>query len=91
VTGDISGALASLTIATLFDQASSVAAVPGGGCVSAVCGYLALSILLKSIRLSARSHPEDAGIGERIGDYARSEIEHELRSSCWAGLRKVCR
>ena len=59
MTEDIRGGVASLTISALFDQASSIAPVPGGGCVSAVCGYLAISILLKSIRISAKSHPDD--------------------------------
>jgi formiminotetrahydrofolate cyclodeaminase len=61
--------LSTVAIGELFAQASSVAPVPGGGCVSAVCGYLAVSLLLKSIRISARAHPEDtsfAAIDEKL-------------------------
>jgi formiminotetrahydrofolate cyclodeaminase len=73
MTEDISGGIASLTLSALFDQASSIAPVPGGGCVSAVCGYLALSILLKSIRISAKSHPDDvtlSGVDRQLATLA---------------------
>jgi formiminotetrahydrofolate cyclodeaminase len=56
--------LSSLPIRVLFEQASSVAPEPGGGCVSTLCGYLAVSLLLKSIRISSRAHPDDASFAE---------------------------
>jgi formiminotetrahydrofolate cyclodeaminase len=56
--------LSSLPISVLFEQASSVAPAPGGGCVSALCGYLAVSLLLKSIRISSRAHPDDSSFAE---------------------------
>jgi formiminotetrahydrofolate cyclodeaminase len=62
MTGDGAISLASLSIGTMFDQASSTAPVPGGGCISAVCGYLAVAILLKSIRISTHTHPEDQSL-----------------------------
>jgi formiminotetrahydrofolate cyclodeaminase len=49
-----------MPIGTLFDQAAAATPTPGGGCVSAVCGYFGVSLLLKSIRVSARNHPEDS-------------------------------
>lgn len=61
---DSPNSLASLSIAVLFDQASSINPVPGGGCVSAVCGYFALSLLLKSIRISSRAHRDDASLSD---------------------------
>ncbi len=32
----------------------------------------------------------DRSVNERIDDLALTEIRHEFRSSCWAGLREVC-
>lgn len=49
---------ASLTTEALFNAAASTAPVPGGGSVTAICGYLAVSLLLKSIRVSARKLPD---------------------------------
>lgn len=46
--------LATTPLSTFFDAAASTEPTPGGGCVSAVCGYLAIALLLKSIRISAR-------------------------------------
>jgi methenyltetrahydrofolate cyclohydrolase len=76
---DSSGNLSTLPIGTLFEQASSVAPVPGGGCVSALFGYLAVSLLLKSIRISARNHPDDTSL---------AEIDHQLVS--FAARLLVC-
>jgi formiminotetrahydrofolate cyclodeaminase len=47
------------TLSVLFDAAASTEPIPGGGCVSALCGYLAISLLLKSIRISARKQRTD--------------------------------
>jgi methenyltetrahydrofolate cyclohydrolase len=49
---------ANMTIATLFAAAASTAPTPGGGSVTAICGYLGVSLLLKSIRVSARRQPD---------------------------------
>ena len=49
-----------LVISDFFSSASSTEPVPGGGCVSAVCGYLAIGLLLKSIRISAKKQGADA-------------------------------
>jgi formiminotetrahydrofolate cyclodeaminase len=51
--------LAGTTIASLFSAAVSQP-TPGGGCVTAICGYLGLSLLLKSIRVSSRKQTETA-------------------------------
>ena len=56
--------LASLSVSGLFDQASSINPTPGGGCVSAVCGYFAVSLLLKSVRISSRTHPDDVSLSD---------------------------
>lgn len=53
------GSLAKTTVSELFDAAGSTNPTPGGGCVSGVCGYLGISLLLKSIRISARKQPDD--------------------------------
>ena len=47
-----------MTLASLFAAAASTAPVPGGGSVAAICGYLGVSLLLKSIRVSARRQPD---------------------------------
>jgi formiminotetrahydrofolate cyclodeaminase len=52
--------LATTPLSTLFDAAASTEPTPGGGCVSAVCGYLAVALLLKSIRISVRKQPTDS-------------------------------
>lgn len=51
--------LATTPLSILFDAAASTEPTPGGGCVSAVCGYLAIALLLKSIRISAHKLPTD--------------------------------
>jgi len=52
--------LATTTLSALFYAAASTDPTPGGGCVSAACGYLAIALLLKSIRISARKQGTDA-------------------------------
>lgn len=42
------------TLGAVFDAAASTNPTPGGGYVSAVGGYLGVSLLLKAIRISAR-------------------------------------
>jgi formiminotetrahydrofolate cyclodeaminase len=54
--------LATTPLSIFFDAAASTEPTPGGGCVSAVCGYLAIALLLKSIRISARKQPSDTSI-----------------------------
>jgi methenyltetrahydrofolate cyclohydrolase len=49
---------ASMTLASLFAAAASPVPTPGGGSVTAICGYLGVSLLLKSIRVSARKQPD---------------------------------
>lgn len=49
---------ASTTVASLFAAAASAVPTPGGGSVTAVCGYLGVSLLLKSLRVSARKQPD---------------------------------
>jgi methenyltetrahydrofolate cyclohydrolase len=49
---------ANMTFAALFAAAASATPTPGGGSVTAVCGYLGVSLLLKSIRVSARKQPD---------------------------------
>jgi len=49
---------AGTTLASLFAAAASTAPTPGGGSVTAICGYLGVSLLLKSIRVSARKQPD---------------------------------
>jgi formiminotetrahydrofolate cyclodeaminase len=49
---------ASMTLTALFAAAGSTAPVPGGGSITAICGYLGVSLLLKSIRVSARRQPD---------------------------------
>ena len=51
--------LATTPLSFFFDAAASTEPIPGGGCVSAVCGYLAIALLLKSIRISARKQTAD--------------------------------
>jgi formiminotetrahydrofolate cyclodeaminase len=51
--------LATTPLSILFEAAASTEPTPGGGCVSAVCGYLAIALLLKSIRISARKQTAD--------------------------------
>ncbi len=47
-----------MTVASLFAAAASTAPTPGGGSVTAISGYLGVSLLLKSIRVSARKQPD---------------------------------
>jgi methenyltetrahydrofolate cyclohydrolase len=47
-----------VTLAALFAAAASTAPVPGGGSVTAIGGYLGVSLLIKSIRVSARKQPD---------------------------------
>jgi formiminotetrahydrofolate cyclodeaminase len=61
--------LATITLSTLFHSAASTEPTPGGGCVSAVCGYLAIALLLKSIRISMR---------KQITDPTYAPVEQEL-------------
>ncbi len=49
---------ADATLASLFAASASTAPTPGGGSITAVCGYLGVSLLLKSIRVSARKQPD---------------------------------
>lgn len=65
-----SDSLGSLSVQALFDQAASTNPAPGGGCISAVCGYFAVSLLLKSFRISLKSHPEDTALGNVEGQLA---------------------
>lgn len=55
-----SQSLATTPLAGFFDAAASTDPTPGGGCVSAVCGYLGIALLLKSIRISARKQTTDS-------------------------------
>jgi formiminotetrahydrofolate cyclodeaminase len=64
------------TLSSFFHSVASTEPVPGGGCASAVCGYLGVALLLKSIRISLRGRPEGsslevvagklAGLGEQL-------------------------
>ena len=54
-----SQSLATTPLSIFFDAAASTEPTPGGGCVSGVCGYLAIALLLKSIRISARKQTTD--------------------------------
>lgn len=47
-------AIEAQTISQLFDASASTEPTPGGGCVSAVGGYLGIALLLKAMRISAR-------------------------------------
>jgi formiminotetrahydrofolate cyclodeaminase len=47
-----------MTLASLFAAAASTSPTPGGGTVTAIGGYLGVSLLLKSIRVSARKQPD---------------------------------
>lgn len=51
--------LAKATLSDIFEEAASNNPTPGGGCVSALGGYLGVSLLLKAIRISARKRPND--------------------------------
>lgn len=64
--------LSKMNLAELFDAASSTEPTPGGGCVSAVCGYLAIGLLIKSIRISARKQGSDAysDVERRLLDFS---------------------
>lgn len=42
------------TLEALFEAAASTDPTPGGGCVSAINGYLGISLLIKAVRISAR-------------------------------------
>src|ERR1700722_3194627 len=55
--------LATMTLSALFEAAASTQPVPGGGCISAACGYLGIGLLLKSIRISARKQTADTTYG----------------------------
>jgi len=48
-----------MPILSLFEAAASTNPTPGGGSVSAVCGYLGVALLLKAIRISARKKPTE--------------------------------
>lgn len=61
------------TISGLFASAASTKPTPGGGCVSAICGYLGISLLLKSIRISARKQNAGnnyAALDRRLVDFS---------------------
>jgi formiminotetrahydrofolate cyclodeaminase len=61
--------LATTTLSALFQAAASTEPTPGGGCVSAACGYLAIALLLKSIRISARKQKTETpypGVEQRL-------------------------
>lgn len=51
--------LAQTSLSDIFEAAASINPTPGGGCVSAIGGYLGVSLLLKAIRISARKRPND--------------------------------
>jgi formiminotetrahydrofolate cyclodeaminase len=46
------------TVADLFEQASATAPTPGGGSVSALCGMLGISLILKALRISIRKNED---------------------------------
>lgn len=65
--------LGTTTLSALFEAAASTEPTPGGGCVSGVCGYLAIALLLKSIRISERKQPAEtsyAGAEQKLLDLA---------------------
>lgn len=47
-------------ISELFEAAASTQPTPGGGCVTAVGGYLGIALILKAIRISARKRPGES-------------------------------
>ena len=51
--------LGRINVVELFEAAASTDPVPGGGCVSAMCGFLGISLVLKAIRISARRRPDN--------------------------------
>jgi methenyltetrahydrofolate cyclohydrolase len=51
--------LAILPLSSLFAAAASPSPTPGGGTITAIGGYLGVSLLLKSIRVSARKQPSE--------------------------------
>ncbi len=81
--GGVAGNLLAMPIGTLFEQAAAATPTPGGGCVSAICGYFGVSLLLKSIRVSARTHPEDftgtdaelLALADRLAGYAQEDSD----------------
>jgi formiminotetrahydrofolate cyclodeaminase len=46
------------TVAELFEQAGSTAPTPGGGSVTALCGMLGISLILKALRISIRKNED---------------------------------
>lgn len=55
--------LSSATVGALFEAAASTNPTPGGGAISAINGYLGISLLLKAIRISARKVPLEQAYG----------------------------
>jgi formiminotetrahydrofolate cyclodeaminase len=56
--------LSNTAVSALFDAASSTNPTPGGGCISAIGGYLGVALLLKAIRISARRQPTETVYAE---------------------------
>ena len=56
--------LAGATLSAVFEAAASTEPTPGGGCVSALGGYLGIALVLKAIRISARKRPDDVKVYE---------------------------
>ncbi|HEY4358733.1 MAG TPA: cyclodeaminase/cyclohydrolase family protein [Acidobacteriaceae bacterium] len=56
--------LAAMSLRTLFAEAASAETAAAGGCVSAVSGYLGVSVLLKCVRISARKRPQETSYAE---------------------------
>lgn len=54
--------LKDLSIETLFERAGSTAPAPGGGAVTALCGMLGVSLILKALRISLRHAPDTAAL-----------------------------
>jgi formiminotetrahydrofolate cyclodeaminase len=50
--------LSGWSVDDLFERASSTDPVPGGGSVSALCGMLGISLILKALRISTRKSDE---------------------------------
>src|ERR1700753_3459576 len=56
--------LSSATLSTLFAETAKAETSPAGGCVTAIGGYLGVSVILKCVRISARKRPEDTSYAE---------------------------
>ena len=87
------------TVADLFEQAGSTAPTPGGGSVTALCGMLGISLILKALRISIRRNEDrdsyaafDAGLVRLAGALSEDAEADEQAFQAYidaAGLPRI--